>query len=168
MPRKNSQSNMADSKSSKKLFNKKNISSRSKKTTLNKLRDELDYWFGRYVRVVHCDCKQVVKCFTCDKEMQLSESRAGHFVSRKYMATRWDCDNVRPQCHGCDRTMQGMQWEFGRRLDQEQENKAAEIVARSKSRANYTHGHLRSAITYYSSEVERITRDKNIIWTKHK
>ena len=165
--RKKGSRTMADSKSSKKLFKRKSFSY-GKKATLNKLRDELDYWFGRYVRATACDDSQMSKCYTCDKVLHVSEVRAGHFISRRFLATRWDLDNVRPQCYNCDHTMQGMQWEFGRRLDEEMEGKANEIAQRSKSKSRLTHGVLKAAIEHYSSEVERISKEKGLTWNKRK
>ena len=42
---------------------------------------------------------------------------AGHFQSRRHLATRWDELNVQVQCPRCNLFNQGEQYTFGRLLD---------------------------------------------------
>ena len=42
---------------------------------------------------------------------------AGHFMSRKYLSTRWHEDNVQVQCPKCNLFGQGEQYTFGKLLD---------------------------------------------------
>lgn len=44
--------------------------------------------------------------------------QAGHFMSRRYMPTRYHTTNVLPQCRACNMFAQGRQWLFGRKLDE--------------------------------------------------
>lgn len=34
--------------------------------------------------------------------MLITEAQCGHFVSRQHLATRWELDNLRPQCFACN------------------------------------------------------------------
>lgn len=52
--------------------------------------------------------------------MEIKKAHCGHFVPRIYLATRWDGDNLRTQCVGCNI------WGRGQLLDFE-ENLIAEI-----------------------------------------
>ena len=42
---------------------------------------------------------------------------AGHFQSRKHLATRWDEQNVKVQCVKCNIFDSGQQYAFGKLLD---------------------------------------------------
>lgn len=66
-----------------------------KASSPSKLKKELDRVFSLFVRQYHAK-----RCFTCGKETNLLQ--CGHFIPRSYLATRWDFDNCRPQCVGCN------------------------------------------------------------------
>ncbi len=63
--------------------------------TTGKLKKKLDQIFSKYIRA-----KFPKYCYTCNKPSD--KLQCGHFVSRQYLATRWDEDNCRPQCWGCN------------------------------------------------------------------
>lgn len=75
---------------------------------LTKLKKKLDAVFSKYIRA-----KYPKVCFTCDKAGVLQN---GHFIVRKYLATRWEEDNCRPQCIGCNIYGKGMFVDFEERL----------------------------------------------------
>lgn len=39
-----------------------------------------------------------VECFVCRRTFPIDEVDAGHFISRRYFATRWHRVNVWPEC----------------------------------------------------------------------
>lgn len=78
------------------------------------LKKKLDAVFSKYVRHIH-----PAKCYTCGKVKQRKNLQCGHFISRVYLATRWEPDNCRPQCAGCNIFGNGMFLEFEERLTQE-------------------------------------------------
>ena len=62
-----------------------------------------DQYFSRYIRLKYYDKKnKAVKCVTCGKWFHLNEVQAGHFVKRSAISTRFDEENVYPQCQGCN------------------------------------------------------------------
>lgn len=73
------------------------------------------------------------ECYTCKRIFPLKKLQNGHFVPRIYLATRWDENNCRPQCVGCNI------WGRGQLLDFE-EHLIAEIgpkkVAELKAKRN--------------------------------
>ncbi len=84
---------------------------KQKPKTLTWYKRELDRVFSLYIRA-----KYPKKCYTCGKEGVLQN---GHFIVRKYLATRWDENNCRPQCIGCNIYGKGMSVDFEERLIKE-------------------------------------------------
>jgi hypothetical protein len=90
---------------------KPKVKSKKKKApkTQAQLKKDLDAIFSKYIRA-----KYLKECYTCRKtEVTLQN---GHFVSRQYLATRWDEDNCRPQCVGCNIFGNGKPLDFEERL----------------------------------------------------
>ena len=85
--------------------------------TISKLKKDLDKVFSLYIRLRHASKDGIVKCFTCDKTAHYKKMHAGHFMSRKHHATRWNEDNVQVQCVKCNLFGQGEQYTFGKNLD---------------------------------------------------
>lgn len=58
-------------------------------------------------------------CYTCGAPHPVSEIDAGHYISRRYHATRYELDNIRPQCSGCNKFRGGEPVKFRMRLVEE-------------------------------------------------
>lgn len=69
---------------------------------------ELDRVFSIWIR------KRDRNCITCGSIKQL---QCGHFVSRRFFATRWDEKNCAAQCVSCNVFNQGVQHKFGQEID---------------------------------------------------
>ena len=136
----------------------------TKAKTLTKLRNELDFWFSRYIRAKYANEDGTVECFTCKRRYLVGNAQAGHFASRRHMATRWDEDNVRPQCYGCNITNQGQQWLFGRYLDGERAGKAEEVMQRSQSRTRNEVGAMRMAVAHYKAQANHFSDLMGLHW----
>jgi len=83
---------------------------RVKKPTTTQLKKEADRVFSLFIRKKYANSEGMVKCFTCPKILPYLDGRkinCGHFVSRSYLATRYDERNCRPQCWGCNNTAYG-------------------------------------------------------------
>jgi len=65
------------------------------KTRHQKLKETLDTEFSTLIRLKYMDY-----CYTCGKASK--RLQCGHYISRQYLATRWDETNCRPQCWGCN------------------------------------------------------------------
>lgn len=57
-------------------------------------------------------------CCTCKKLVHYKEAHAGHFISRRHMATKYDERNVALQCVSCNTYNQGQQFLFSKFIDQ--------------------------------------------------
>lgn len=87
--------------------------------TAAQLKKELDQLFSRWVRLSHADSEGFVVCYTCGARKFWKEIQNGHFISRQYLATRFDPRNTRPQCPGCNLFGNGRQVEFAAKLEAE-------------------------------------------------
>lgn len=67
------------------------------KGTLAWYKKELDRVFSIYIRI-----RDDGKCCTCGDEKYWKYQQNGHYVSRTYLATRFDEQNCNCQCAGCN------------------------------------------------------------------
>lgn len=58
--------------------------------------------FSEYVRKRDANEYGYCKCITCDRVLLWNKGDAGHYVSRKYVATFLEETNVHFQCKGCN------------------------------------------------------------------
>ena len=73
-----------------------------KKLSTAKLKKKLDKVFSEYIRRKYSNSNGQVECYTCGSVKDWKEMQCGHFVSRVYLGTRFEEDNVRVQCVGCN------------------------------------------------------------------
>lgn len=85
---------------------RKRVVKKVKAVPISRLKRSLDAIFSIYIRT-----KYGKTCYTCGGSGTL---QCGHFISRSYLATRWDESNARPQCIGCNI------WGHGKFLDFEE------------------------------------------------
>ena len=83
------------------------------------LKKKLDTIFSTYIRLKYADEDLNVKCFTCDKVYHYKKIQNGHFYSRSILSLRWDEQNCRPQCYGCNIARSGNYIEYYKRLEKE-------------------------------------------------
>jgi hypothetical protein len=83
------------------------------------LKKKLDTIFSIYIRLKYADEDLNVKCFTCDKVYHYKKIQNGHFYSRGILSLRWDEQNCRPQCYGCNIARSGNYIEYYKRLEKE-------------------------------------------------
>tara|TARA_Y100000114_G_C11693344_1_gene294702 strand:- start:199 stop:591 length:393 start_codon:yes stop_codon:yes gene_type:complete len=125
--------------------------------TISKLKKDLDKVFSLYIRLRHASKDGIVKCFTCDKTAHYKKMHAGHFMSRKHHATRWNEDNVQVQCVKCNLYGQGEQYAFGKLLDiRIAEGKAEELQELSKTTVKYMRFEYEDMIKFYKEKVNAI------------
>lgn len=96
-----------------------------KKIPLSRLKRSLDAVFSLYVRA-----KYPKQCYTCPGKGKTLQ--CGHFISRSYLATRWNEDNCRPQCVGCNIWGRGKLLDFEERLKSELGEDKVEEMKRSR------------------------------------
>ena len=125
----------------------------AKKPTVAKLKKELDKVFSQYIRLKYADHNGMCECFTCGTQKHWKNIQAGHFMSRRHMATRWHEDNVKPQCVKCNMFSQGEQYRFGVNLGE----KATEMEELSRTTMKFATFELQELIADYKIKIQELT-----------
>ncbi len=86
--------------------------------SLPELRKTMDAITSKIVRIrgILPGYHLIVPCYTCAGTHSWKDMDAGHFISRAVWRTRWNFDNLRPQCTACNRHRQGQPHIFRRNL----------------------------------------------------
>jgi NAD-dependent SIR2 family protein deacetylase len=100
-----------------------------KKKTIAKLVDEAAVLMQKYVRMKAADRDGYCQCVTCGIKKPWKEMQGGHFISRKWTATKLLEENIHPQCPYCNGPLRGnmiqytlfMQDTYGREFVEELE-----------------------------------------------
>lgn len=100
--------------------------------TIGKLKSRLDAVFSQYIRQKYANENGEVSCYTCGKKGHWKTLQNGHFVSRQYLATRWEEDNCKVQCAGCNLFGNGRLLDFEERLKTELGEDRVEELKRSR------------------------------------
>lgn len=128
--------------------------------TLSKLKKELDKWFSLYIRLRYASVDGITKCFTCDKIAHYKRMHAGHFMSRRHHATRWNEENVQVQCPKCNLFGQGEQYTFGKLLDiRVGDGTSEELQELSRTTVKYMRHEYDEMIKFYKEKVNAIKTD---------
>jgi len=133
-----------------------------KKSDKSKLIKKLDAAFSQYIRLKYADSRGFCHCISCGKIYHWTRIQNGHYMSRRYMSTRYAEDNCRPQCVACNMFRQGNIQSYRRNLIKEigeERVDAVEIRARVE-RKNYSSWELEELIKYYSAWVEIYKQEK--------
>ena len=117
---------------------------------------QLDKVFSQYIRLKYANLDGFVDCFTCGRSYHWKKIQCGHFMSRARYATRWDEENCRPQCYGCNVMQQGRQYEFAKGLDAESEGKADAMHVASLQTVKYQTWELEEMIVEYQDKLSKL------------
>lgn len=117
---------------------------------------KLDEWFSKFIRLSYADDTGQVACYTCGRKNHWKKMQCGHFMSRAKYATRWDEDNCRPQCYGCNMRQQGQQYLFSLNLNKEQPGLAERMRIKSMQTVKFTTPQLLEKIEHYRQEVRTL------------
>ena len=142
---------------------KKEFAAKTKRVSITSLIKKLDRVFSVYIRLRYAKRGGEVKCFTCDKTMHWRNSQCGHFMSRRYMSTRFHEHNCMVQCYGCNIMMSGNQYIFGLRLDELiGEGTAESMLALSRQQNKFIVADLEDLIKHYEAEVDKLRKKLNV------
>jgi hypothetical protein len=131
--------------------------------TISKLKKELDKWFSLYIRLRDATDEGLVQCFTSGRVYHYKQIHAGHFISRRCLATRWCEVNVQPQSAADNLFGQGEQYKFGLRLDSKYgEGTAEELELKSRQTVKLSRVDYEDKISYYKDAVKNLKIEKGI------
>lgn len=63
---------------------------------------KLDKVFSEYIRLKNANDIGFCQCVTCGKYFHWTKIQNGHYMSRRFMATRYSEMNCHPQCMSCN------------------------------------------------------------------
>jgi hypothetical protein len=132
--------------------------------TVSKLKKELDKWFSLYIRLREATDEGLVQCFTCGNVNNYKVGmQNGHFMSRQFMATRYDEQNCQVQCVGCNMFKFGEQFKFSLALDYKYGKGTAEdLLHKSRQINKMSSKDFEEKISYYKLIVEKLLKDKGL------
>ena len=128
---------------------------KKKTKSIPKLKKELDTWYSRFIRLRNADKNGSTQCVTCGKVDHWKNLQCGHFMSRRYLATRFHEVNCFPQCVGCNIFKSGEQWKFGQFIDKNLGDGTSEQLALiAHSTIKITRHEYLEKIVHYKNKVK--------------
>jgi len=119
--------------------------------SVSTLKKKADKVVSIFVRRSHANEHEMVRCYTCGSLKHITLIQCGHFISRNNSATRYDLENLRPQCAGCNIWGRGKLNIFADNLLKELGTaKFKALLARGRSTHQFTRPELEAIITKYS------------------
>lgn len=125
---------------------------------------KLDKVFSEYIRLKHSDKNGYCRCISCGKINYWKDIHNGHYMSRRYMSTRFDENNCRPQCVACNIFNQGNAQMYRRGLIAEIGEKAVdlvEVIAKTQTK-KWSDFELKALIDCYADKVKQLKKEKGL------
>ena len=129
-----------------------------RKPTRKGLVKKLDTIFSHFIRMRNANVNGYVECVTCGKHDHWKNMDCGHFMSRKFMSTRWHEDNCQVQCKSCNVFRYGEQYKYSVWLGQEKAEKLHQLSRQTLKLFDYD---LLDMINIYKEKVEIIKKGLN-------
>ena len=127
-------------------------------------KSKLDKVFSLYIRLKHSDANGYCRCISCGKVHFYKDIQNGHYMSRRYMSTRFDENNCRPQCVACNIYNQGniQMYRLGL-IKQIGENNVNMVEVKARTTVKkYSDFEYSELIKYYTILVNKLKKDKGI------
>lgn len=98
------------------------------------------------------------KCVTCDYVGHWKyDMEAGHFISRRHLATKFDERNINAQCAGCNKFNSGNQFLHGRVIDKMYGKGTAYLLElKAKSQCKWLAFEYEEKIEYFKQKLKEI------------
>jgi len=128
------------------------------------IKNTADKVFSQYIRAKGADRHGYCKCITCGKREHWKDMDAGHYVTRARWGTRFDEDNVFPQCRRCNRFEEGRKPEFTRYLRDRYDsydpaadgNIVDSLIIRSNRTKTFTLDELKEWVKDWRAEIKKM------------
>jgi len=125
-----------------------------KKISRKGLVRKLDTAFSKYIRT-RLSKNEQVQCVTCGVRKHWKEVDAGHFVSRRHYATRWNAQNVHVQCKSCNGFHAGQNYLMGKYIDRIYGiGTADELINMSRQIKKFSNKDLEELICHYKNLID--------------
>lgn len=93
---------------------------KSASKSIAKIKKKADRTFSRYIRLKN-SVAGYCSCVTCGTRKPIKNIQAGHYIPRNILSTRFDEENVHPQCVGCNMFNKGRLDEYAVYLEKNYE-----------------------------------------------
>jgi len=131
-----------------------------RKSEKKRLKDKVWKVFSLYIRTKFAK-NGIVACYTCDKQMPIHLSQAGHAIGGRTNSVLFDEEIVRPQCRRCNIFLGGNYPVFVTKLIKENGLEWWEKKLRdSKKVKKFTVSELKDLLEYYTKKLERLNETK--------
>lgn len=135
---------------------------KKRRTAAQKL-DEVAALVQKLVKLKAADYTGYCYCVTCGVSKHWSEMQGGHFISRRYTATKILEENIHPQCPACNGPRNGnlvpytlyMQDRYGRDF-------VEELERRKRETKKYTREEVAELKEYYLDQITKIRQAKGL------
>ena len=125
--------------------------------------DKLWRAFSIFIRLRDADKNGYCRCITSGKVVHWSECDAGHFISRRHMATKYDEQNVHAQARGDNRFRSGEQLLYAKAIDKKYGKGTADrILARSRGTRKFEQFEIDALTKHYQAEAARLKKEKGL------
>ena len=145
---------------------KKKKSDKPKKRQTNQatLVKKLDKVFSQYIRLRDSDANGYCRCISCGRVHYWKDIQNGHYMSRRYLSTRFDEMNCNAQCVACNIFNQGNIQMYRQNLIKKIGEKNVDYLEyKAKGiTKHYSVFELQELIKYYTILIKKFESEKNI------
>jgi hypothetical protein len=134
-----------------------------KKTKLSKEVAALDKAFKTWIRLSKSNKDGVCFCITCNKPKMWNNCDSGHFMTSGFFPTRWEPDNVWPQCVQCNRFKEGLHYEMGKAIDKRMgQGTADKMVLKAKTGQRLDKFQMAELAKHYRKLCKELKEEKGL------
>jgi len=114
--------------------------------------------FSKYIRLRdRIKGSEYCKCATCPKSHHWKDMDAGHFISRRHKATKYNEKNVLAQCPYCNRFNQGKQYEMSFEVNRRFGTGTTDLLLAKSKQAYKLHSfEIKELGEYYRDKVKEM------------
>jgi hypothetical protein len=125
--------------------------------------DKLWKAFSEYIRLRDSDENGYCICITSGRRVHWTECDAGHFISRRHMATKYDEQNVHAQGRFDNRFAAGQQFIYAKEIDKKYgKGTADKLLIRSRMTAKIGKFEIDNLTKHYKEEAKKLRKLKNL------
>ena len=148
-------------------YMKKKKTDKPKKRQVSKstLVKKLDDVFSKFIRLRDSNKDGMCQCISCGRVHYWKEIQNGHYMSRRYMSTRFDEMNCNAQCVACNIFNQGNIQMYRKNLIKKIGEKNVDYLE-YKAKATtkrYSVFELQELVKYYKVLCEKMSKEKGIV-----
>lgn len=135
----------------------------NRRKSVKSLKTSLDRVFSVFIRLRDADSEGFVRCITSGKRMWWRDSQCGHFLSRRYNATRFHEMNSHAQSPYDNCYLAGNQYIYGLKIAEKYgEHVPTMLVELSKTDFKFSIEWLSDKIEHYTREVQKLKLEKGL------